>query len=84
MMADTPKAAPKDAKASSDFGASQVRDAFAEAQEQGYFGQKVDPLPNSAHSLESGPEAPTASEQHATALKARADDITADAKKKGD
>jgi hypothetical protein len=82
MMADTTKAAPKETKAS-DFGASQVRDAFDDAQQKGYFGQKVDPLPNSAHSLESGPEAPTASEQHATALKARAEDITADAKKKG-
>jgi hypothetical protein len=34
------------------------RTPSTEAQKKGYFGQKVDPLPNSAHSLESGPDAP--------------------------
>lgn len=28
------------------------------AEEQGFLGTKVDPLPNSAYSLESGPDAP--------------------------
>lgn len=45
-----------------DFGQSQVQSAFDEAQKKGYFGTKVDPLPNSDHSLESGPEAPTVAE----------------------
>lgn len=38
-------------------------------QEQGFVGDKVDPLPNEAHSLESGPEAPTAAEQAAALAK---------------
>lgn len=64
-MADTTKT-----KASSDAGAAEVRKGFEEDQKQGFSGVKVDPLPNSAHSLESGPDAPTVAEQVA-ALKAR-------------
>ena len=30
-----------------------------EEQDKGYLGNKVDPLPNSAYSLESGPDSPT-------------------------
>jgi hypothetical protein len=52
-----------------DAGASEVQQAFEEAQEKGYFGNQVDPLPNSAHSLESGPDAPTAAEQAAAVAK---------------
>jgi hypothetical protein len=64
-MADTKKKA-------GDLGQSEVQDAFNKAQEQGFFGQKVDPLPNSAHSLESGPDAPTIQEQAAAAAEAQA------------
>lgn len=32
--------------------------AVKKAEEKGYLGTKVDPLPNSAHSLESGPDSP--------------------------
>lgn len=58
-------------KTVSDGGAGQVQDAADEQTDQGYIGQKVDPLPNSAHSLESGPDSPqlvgddrTRAEQH--------------------
>lgn len=48
---------------SSDSGQAEVQDSFTQAQEQGYFGRKVDPEPNSAHSLESGPDAPPVARQ---------------------
>lgn len=32
--------------------------AFDEAADQGFFGEKVDPYPNEAYSLESGPDSP--------------------------
>jgi len=37
----------------------QGQEAVDEETDQGYRGVKVDPLPNSAYSLESGPDAPT-------------------------
>lgn len=46
-----------------DFGVSEVQDAFADAQEKGYFGDKVDPRDNSEHSLASGPDAPPVHEE---------------------
>lgn len=52
-------------KASNDVGQAEVQKAVDQGQEQGYLGVKVDPLPNSAHSLESGPDAPTIAEQRA-------------------
>jgi hypothetical protein len=59
-------------KEPADAGQSEVQDAFTEAQKQGFFGQGADPLPNSAHSLESGPEAPTVAEQRAALSKKEA------------
>jgi hypothetical protein len=41
-----------------DAGQAAVEKKVAAAEEKGYLGVKVDPLPNSAHSLESGPDAP--------------------------
>jgi hypothetical protein len=41
-----------------DAGQADVQKTVNKAEEKGYLGTKVDPLPNSAHSLESGPEAP--------------------------
>lgn len=38
---------------------AKVQKAVDAETEQGYRGIKVDPLPNSAYSLESGPDAPT-------------------------
>jgi hypothetical protein len=46
-----------------DLGQAEVEKEVDKEQEQGYRGVKVDPLPNSAHSLESGPDSPTAAEQ---------------------
>lgn len=65
-MADAKKAPAKDA------GQEEVQDAFSEAQKKGYFGEGADPLPNSAHSLESGPEAPTVAEQREALAKKEA------------
>lgn len=36
-----------------------VAKQVAEEQDKGYFGEKVDPFPNEAYSLESGPDSPT-------------------------
>jgi len=44
---------------SDDLGASEVQEKVDEETEKGYRGTKVDPLPNSAHSLASGPDSPT-------------------------
>lgn len=51
-------------------GTEQAQEKVDKEDEQGYRGTKVDPLPNSAHSLESGPDAPTAAEQAAALAKA--------------
>lgn len=37
-----------------------VAQQVAKEQEQGYLGTKVDPRPNSAYSMESGPKSPPA------------------------
>ena len=50
-------------KKGSDAGQAEVQKQVESDQEQGFHGTKVDPLPNSAHSLQSGPDAPTAREQ---------------------
>jgi hypothetical protein len=42
-----------------DAGQAEAQKLVDQAEDKGYIGQKVDPLPNSAHSLESGPDAPT-------------------------
>jgi hypothetical protein len=41
-----------------DLGQAEAQKKTEQAEEQGFIGTKVDPLPNSAHSLESGPDAP--------------------------
>lgn len=48
----------RSADASDDLGQAEVQQRIQQEQAQGYVGAKVDPLPNSAHSLESGPDAP--------------------------
>lgn len=58
------------AKKSADAGQAEVQKNVDEEQEQGFRGAEVDPLPNSAYSLESGPDSPTAAEQR-EALKKR-------------
>lgn len=50
----------EEAKNADDAGQAEVQARMDVATEQGFIGQKVDPLPNEAHSLESGPESPTA------------------------
>lgn len=46
-----------------DAGQAEVQKNVDAEQEQGFRGSEVDPLPNSAHSLASGSDAPTAAEQ---------------------
>lgn len=48
-----------------DGGAAEVQSRTDEAHEKGYFGTTPDPFPNSAYSLASGPESPTAAETRA-------------------
>jgi len=43
---------------SDDLGSSEVQEKVDEETEKGYRGTKVDPLPNSAYSLASGPDSP--------------------------
>lgn len=50
---------------SADVGQAEVQKAVDQGEDQGYLGVKVDPLPNTAYSLESGPDAPTIVEQRA-------------------
>jgi hypothetical protein len=46
-------------------GTDESQKIASKEDEQGFRGVKVDPLPNSAHSLESGPDAPTVAEMAA-------------------
>lgn len=50
-------------KKSDDAGQAEVQKKVDENTEQGFEGEAVDPLPNSAYSLESGPDSPTIEEQ---------------------
>lgn len=45
---------------------AKLDEAVDEAQANGYFGVKVDPLPNEAYSLESGPDGPPLVEDNRT------------------
>jgi hypothetical protein len=56
-----------------DAGQADVQKRVDKIEEQGFIGQKVDPLPNSAYSLESGPEAPPVHEQGVRAGQVHAD-----------
>lgn len=46
-----------------DLGQAEAQKIADDATEKGYIGGKVDPRPNSDHSLESGPDSPSAAEQ---------------------
>ncbi len=46
-----------------DLGQAEAQKIADTETEQGFRGQKVDPLPNSEYSLESGPDSPSAAEQ---------------------
>lgn len=60
---DEANAASNDAASNDeDLGQAEVEERVDAIEEKGYIGTKVDPLPNSAHSLESGPDAPPVSE----------------------
>ena len=61
-MAEQQKTSPKttespstDPAAGGDAGAAEVKEAFDEAQEQGFFGVEVDETPNESYTLQGGP-----------------------------
>lgn len=63
-------------KKGADAGQAEAQKLTDEAEEKGYIGNKVDPLPNSAHSLESGPDAPPV---HEAEIRTHIDDVKEDA-----
>lgn len=63
-------------KKSADAGQAEAQKLTDQAEEKGYIGNKVDPLPNSAHSLESGPDSPSV---HEAELRTHIDDLKEDA-----
>lgn len=65
-----PPAKKSSSSSSSDTAVNTDQPLLEQANEQGFLGDKVDPLPNEAHSLESGPDAPTAAEQRAALAEA--------------
>lgn len=54
------------ARNTADAAKGDVQKQVDEEQEQGFLGTKVDPRPNSAYSLESGPDSPSAVEDDNT------------------
>jgi hypothetical protein len=54
-----------------------IQDAVDQAEEQGFLGQKTDPRPNSAYSLESGPDSPSAAEATLDGLRAQTETLEA-------
>ena len=46
--------------------AGDVAEQVAKANDQGFIGQKVDPRPNEAYTLETGPDSPPAVEDDAS------------------
>jgi hypothetical protein len=61
----------QDAKKGTGPGAKEAQKAADAQDEKGYIGETADPLPNKEHSLQSGPDAPTAEEQREAVAKAR-------------
>lgn len=56
-----------------DAGQDEVQAKFDEANEKGYFGTVPDGPPNSAYSLQSGPDSPSAAEEAAAVAASRVD-----------
>ena len=46
-------------KEKTDFGQAEVQKAEQKAEDKGYIGNEVDPIPDREYSLKSGPEGPT-------------------------
>lgn len=61
------------AKKDEDVGQAEVQSKRDEAREKGYEGNVPDEQPNSAYSLQSGPDSPSAAEVQAAALAQRAE-----------
>ncbi len=57
------------AKKPEDLGEAEVQKTFDVGDKQGYLGQRSDPFPLSAWSLESGPDSPSIAETFAKAAK---------------
>lgn len=60
-----------------DAGQSEAQDSYQEAASKGYFGSVPPQPPNSAFSMESGPDSPTPLELHIALHDARGDEMRA-------
>lgn len=67
---DEPQSAPND-----DLGASQVKDARAEAREKGYEGYSPSTIPNKEYALTTGPDSPSAADMIEGIYKQRLEDM---------
>ena len=74
------------AKAAPDAGQADAQQTYDEAAKRGYYGEVPPGPPNSAFSMESGPESPTPLEQHIAIHESTGDAMrasTADGQKGG-
>lgn len=58
-------------KKSADAGQAEAQSTYDEAARKGYYGQVPDQPPNEAYTLQSGPDSPSALEQHVAISEAR-------------
>ena len=61
-------------KAKDDVGQAEVQSTRDKAREQGYEGVSSSPIPNSAFALTTGPDSPSAAEQHLAVAEQRVND----------
>ena len=61
-------------KSGDDAGQAEMQDMMDTATKQGFIGTEVDPIPNSAYSLQSGPDSPTIDEQREALAKKQSEE----------
>jgi hypothetical protein len=64
-------------KKEADAGQAEVQKAVDDGQQKGYIGVQSDAFPNEAHSLKTGPDAPSVLEQNAAAAEAQFEAVKA-------
>jgi hypothetical protein len=67
----------KGASKARDAGQSEAQQSYDEAAKRGYFGRVPTQPPNSAFSMESGPDSPSPLEQHIALHDAKGDEMRA-------
>jgi hypothetical protein len=60
-------------KKADDLGQAEAQEKVDTAEDQGFLGQKVDPIADEEYSLQSGPDAPPVNEQGVRAAQIHAD-----------